>query len=462
MGAVLTVDNQLDQSIHVFPYERPGWVVADVLLDIGLFAVGVGEIKSVVTTAQLPADISTAADLLKFLNIARQLAMGLIGSSSRSAEAATSIIKAFMDNTIVVSPGQKKDIREEGLLGEIFSASGWAGLLGAETMDLAIMTADHTKLVNFTTPPDATWEVTRSAVSNHAAVTEHVWDGEATTTSRLGMATVGGRVWVAGRAENSEAWSIPLEGGVWQARQPLPSPSADGPGLANFRGRLHVAARGAGQDQGLWWASHDGISWGPSQRIPGASSFVGPMLAEFQNRLYAVSRGQGADQGIWITSFDGTSWTDQVQIPGKGSTIGPAVTAFQKKLYLMWKGPGGDQGIWFSSFDGNSWSNQEQIPGIGSTVGPSLAVFGNRLYAAWRGAGNDESIWFSSFDGNNWVPAPQSLIPGVGSSVGPALAADDTKLYAAWRGAGPDDTVWWTSFDGNMWAPQHHVSALVV
>lgn len=69
------VANHLDQDIYVMPTLDKGWLLADVLADTALFAIGVGEIATA-TGLALPAELATFADLTQFLKATAGLLSG--------------------------------------------------------------------------------------------------------------------------------------------------------------------------------------------------------------------------------------------------------------------------------------------------------------------------------------------------------------------------------------------------
>ena len=117
------------------------------------------------------------------------------------------------------------------------------------------------------------------------------------------------------------------------------------------------------------------------------------------------------DQGLYWATFDGMRWTAQAAIPGAGSDIGPSLAVSRDKLFALWKGVKGDEGLYWATFDGSNWSGQQRIAGVASSIGPAIAGSPNDpLYALWKGEAGDQRLWFSNFDGRTW--SPQSTIPG--------------------------------------------------
>jgi hypothetical protein len=106
------------------------------------------------------------------------------------------------------------------------------------------------------------------------------------------------------------------------------------------------------------------MSWSAQTRIPGVASSVGPSLAAFGAELYAVWKGENTDQGLYYASFNGMKWTAQATIPSVASSAGAAICEFNGNLYAMWKGANSDPSLYDAFFDGTKWSAQAtSIPG---------------------------------------------------------------------------------------------------
>ena len=163
MSQNIYVANQMPEDIHVFAGKSPGWVIADVLTDVALFATGIGEIKSALTAERLPEAIRTTSDLIKILKWVAKLYGGTVSVGSRPAEAAKDIIEAFKKNSIPISPGSYKNVLESGLLSYL-SPSGVASLLDAETITMIIMAENGERVIDFSTGTDESWIATSNYV----------------------------------------------------------------------------------------------------------------------------------------------------------------------------------------------------------------------------------------------------------------------------------------------------------
>lgn len=156
---IVNVANVSGQDIYVLAVAHPQWVIADVV-DAPLFLIGVGEIRSAVPGAELPETIRTFSDLGKFLKVAAKLASGTLAMGQRATEAANAIVNAFKSASIKIPDDQYKNAFDQGFLNTVFNATGIAGMLGANTVTLTILSNDNKQVVQFNTAQDYSWITT--------------------------------------------------------------------------------------------------------------------------------------------------------------------------------------------------------------------------------------------------------------------------------------------------------------
>jgi hypothetical protein len=183
MDQKIYVANHCHQDLYVMPTLDKGWLIADVITDSALFALGVSEI-ALVSGGELPAAISTFGDLTRFLKATAGLLSGTVSTGSRSAEVALELVEAFKKESIRVPAGDSADVRDQGLLSTLFKpSSGWFGMAGYETVDLTIITADGTLTANVDSPPDASWIATEAGIVRSVYGTLNDVDPQAAVTA---------------------------------------------------------------------------------------------------------------------------------------------------------------------------------------------------------------------------------------------------------------------------------------
>ncbi|KAL1738594.1 hypothetical protein HDZ31DRAFT_50739 [Schizophyllum fasciatum] len=162
MGASQSVymANDSGQPIYVMASLNPDWAIVDFVTDIALLFVGVEELKAVTTAAELPEALVTIRDLYEFLKIAAKILSGTLSVGSRGPEAALALVEAFSKCSIPISYGDYKNVKDEGVLGMYLSASGIAGLLGASTVSVMVLSGDGKQLAMWNTGSDDSWITT--------------------------------------------------------------------------------------------------------------------------------------------------------------------------------------------------------------------------------------------------------------------------------------------------------------
>jgi hypothetical protein len=178
MSKNIYVANQTQQDIYVLAAKSSGWVIGDLLTDIALFAVGIGEIRAGLSVAELPATINTMRDLITVMKTIAALLSGTVAAGSRSAEAIKEVVDAFKKNSLKIAPGDYKDVRDTGLL-DYLSPSGIAGLLDADTIILLVMTDEGKKITDFPTNIDYSWIVNSFDIVRSKYGTIHEEDPDA-------------------------------------------------------------------------------------------------------------------------------------------------------------------------------------------------------------------------------------------------------------------------------------------
>lgn len=111
---------------------------------------GFAELKAVFTAAKLPATIASLRELYEFIKITGALLSGSISVSPRPA-------KAVKKNSIPIVARDHKDIKDENLLPMHRNASSIAGILGASTVSVMVMSGDGKQVALYNTPPDDSW-----------------------------------------------------------------------------------------------------------------------------------------------------------------------------------------------------------------------------------------------------------------------------------------------------------------
>jgi hypothetical protein len=247
-----------------------------------------------------------------------------------------------------------------------------------------------------------------------------------------------------GSAGDTRLWYSSFDGRAWDPQQSMPEAftTSHGPSLATFHNAMYAAFKGT--DTALWWSLFDGSSWEPKQRVRTALASRSPGLAVYRGALHLAYKGAPgyAPDAIWWTPFDGVIWNDR-PMSDLVTSERPALAVWGEgagpKLVMVYKGNGSDEAIYYSTLDGYTWAPKQHLGGSTDSA-PSVVNYRGHLYAAWKEAGDDERILYSTFDGNAWAtpkPFPSPLVVGPG----PSLAVFNEQLYVVWRGW--DTKLWW-------------------
>jgi len=156
--------------------------------------------------------------------------------------------------------------------------------------------------------------------------------------------------------------------------------------MAEFNGRLYVAAGGDTGTPFVMRSSADGVSWDvvtdDGFGDPGNQGVAA--VAVFDGYLYAGTANESTGAEVWRTA-DGTIWS-QVNTPGFGSADNAAVVAFEVFEGQLYAGIENEVtgGVIYRSPNGTSWIPTMINGGFGNPANVavvSLAGFGSRFYA---------------------------------------------------------------------------------
>lgn len=175
----INIANSSQQDIYVLAAGNTDWTIADVLGNAALMLTGVGELKGIVSAGELPAAITTIGDLYKALRVGA----ALVRAGGRGYEAGKAVVDAFKENAADIPNGQVKNVREQGTLSTFLNPSGIAGLLGAGTVSLTVMSGDGLQVAQFNSGPDDSWIATGNQTIVRS-VYGTLWDQDPTAGSQ--------------------------------------------------------------------------------------------------------------------------------------------------------------------------------------------------------------------------------------------------------------------------------------
>jgi hypothetical protein len=155
------VANDSGQDIYVMATLNPDWALADFIVDIGLLVVSLGRIQAAFAAAA-GLTINTPRDLFAAIQLAGQIIRGAASVGSHTVDAAQSLVDAFKNTSTLIVYKDYKDVYQEGFLQQYLSPDGIAGMLGAQTVTLMIMSGDGQQVAMWNTGPDNSWIATNN------------------------------------------------------------------------------------------------------------------------------------------------------------------------------------------------------------------------------------------------------------------------------------------------------------
>lgn len=191
-----------------------------------------------------------------------------------------------------------------------------------------------------------------------------------------------------GASGDQRIWWNSYYGG-WTVPQVVPGATTSfGPALAVRKigyGEPYLAWKGQDSDQSVWWNKHQGGStgqntWTGPQQVPGAFTSAGVAMAGPPGGgVHLAWKGAGGDQRIWWSQAYPSSpnvWTTPQVVPGATTDVGPALAVYGGSTYMTWRGGQGEQ-IWWSLFNGSGWTTPRPVSGAATSFRPALAALGS-------------------------------------------------------------------------------------
>jgi hypothetical protein len=158
------VANDSGQDIYVMAGLTPGWAIADFIVDIALIVTPFDELSAVAEAVGLPAALKTFGDIFTTLQSAGKILNKASSASADALDKANQFVSAFQNTAVSthIVYGDFQDVYKEDTLTMYLTPSGIAGMLGASTVSLLVMSADGKQQAMWDTGPDNSWIATGS------------------------------------------------------------------------------------------------------------------------------------------------------------------------------------------------------------------------------------------------------------------------------------------------------------
>jgi len=155
------VANDSGQDIYVMATLNPDWALADFVIDMSLLGIAFVKMTSAIAAAA-DLTLNTPRDLFSALQIAAQFLSGAASAANHGMEGAQALVDAFKNTSTPIADGDFKDVYRESTLSTYLTPDGIAGLLGARTVSLMIMSGDGEQVAMWNTGPDNSWIATNT------------------------------------------------------------------------------------------------------------------------------------------------------------------------------------------------------------------------------------------------------------------------------------------------------------
>lgn len=159
------------QAIFVMAALSEEWAIVDFITDATLLVTGATGFAAatVEEVADLPAVVNTFGDLYQYIKAAVQLISRTDSVDSRARSAAQVLVDAYTNTSIQIASNDYKNVQEEGVLNTYLTPSGIAGLLGAKTVSVMVLSGDGKQLAMWDTGADDSWIATNQQTIVRAA-----------------------------------------------------------------------------------------------------------------------------------------------------------------------------------------------------------------------------------------------------------------------------------------------------
>jgi hypothetical protein len=154
--------NASGQENYVMAAINADWALADFIVEAAMpiLLAGVSEIAAVAEAAEIPAGLATLSDLFGYLKVAVQFISKTSSTSRHTVDAALALVNAFKNTSIPIAFEDYKNVEREDFLSLYLTPDGIAGVLGAKTVSVMVLSADGKQLAMWNTGSDDSWITT--------------------------------------------------------------------------------------------------------------------------------------------------------------------------------------------------------------------------------------------------------------------------------------------------------------
>jgi hypothetical protein len=139
------------------------WALIDFITEgaLSVLLAGVSEIEAVAEdVAELPTALNSLGDLFAYLKVAVQFLSKTSTTDRRVNTAAQSLVNAFKNTSNQIAFNTYKNVESEDFFNMYLTPSGIAGMAGAKTISMMVVSGDGKQLAMWDTGSDDSWITT--------------------------------------------------------------------------------------------------------------------------------------------------------------------------------------------------------------------------------------------------------------------------------------------------------------
>jgi len=155
--------NASGQDNYAMAVLTPEWALIDFITGaaMSVLLAGVEEFEAVVVDgAELPSALNTLSDLFGYLKVAVRFINQISSTDRKVTAGAQLLMKAFQNTSNLIAFNAYDDVASEDFLKMYLTPSGIAGMAGAKTTSLLVLSGDGKQIAMWNTGSDDSWITT--------------------------------------------------------------------------------------------------------------------------------------------------------------------------------------------------------------------------------------------------------------------------------------------------------------
>jgi fibronectin type 3 domain-containing protein len=214
-----------------------------------------------------------------------------------------------------------------------------------------------------------------------------------------------------------------------------------GPSAASWASdHTYVFVRGT--DNGLWYKTWSGTSWGNWTPLGGVLSSDPSVVSWGANRIDVFVRG--SDNQLWHRWYENGVWYLWEPLGGVLTSAPGASSWGPNHLDIFVRGT--DNALWQKTWNGSTWSNWQPLGGILTSNPSAVSSTANQIDVFVRGT--DNGLWQKTWNGSSWG----NWQPHGGVLTSAPAAASCTAGHLDVFVIGTDGGMWHLGYNGSTWS----------